>query len=218
MNSNVMLLSLSLVFLALAPIIYRYTTKFNKAWKLVDRLMRWSVIAIVVIHLVPESIHIAGYGCLLALAVGMFLPSLLERWSRAHEGRVHLASIFVSVAGLAVHAFMDGAALALPELHEHHHHPSDLHALPIAVVLHRLPVGLLILDLFGKRSTMALPVTLLIVNGVLTVGGFLFSTQWIVELHNSAQLAWFQALFSGTLLHVIVHRMPSSKCTHVHSH
>ena len=112
-----------------------------------ENLLVLLVSSLVVFHLLPESIHLVGYKALFLAALGLFLPSLLERSFKGFADQVHHASILAAVVGLAVHGITDGAALAMPSCSL-----CCSSSLKAAVLLHRLPVGILIWSLFQKSK------------------------------------------------------------------
>lgn len=83
--------------------------------------------------------------------------------------------------------------------------------LPYAVILHRLVVGLslwwIVNPLWGNQKT-AIVFTLMV---GMTVIGFYIGEKQLFGLHNTF-IDYFQAIVSGTLLHVIIHR------PHSHGH
>jgi zinc transporter ZupT len=74
----------------------------------------------------------------------------------------------------------------------------------LAVILHRLPVGLalwyLVAPHFGVRAALAV----LLLMCVATALGFNLGPAWTAAL-DGAPLAWFQAFVAGSILHVIVY-------------
>lgn len=193
--------------LALAPAIYQLAFHYKKTWKVVEKITTWSIAFVVIALLLPESFHLAGAGVFVASAFGLALPSIFERLWHAKASSIHIVSIALSLFGLVVHAMMDGAALTMGNTHLHHHiHGSsffEMHALPIAVIVHQLPVGLFIWGLFFRKYGYTIPSLILLVSGLATVGGYLFGEEFIAPLHDNELLAYFQALFCGTLLHVV---------------
>ena len=77
--------------------------------------------------------------------------------------------------------------------------------LPWAVVLHRLPVGLMVWFLIRPVYGLRLALATLLLIGVATVSGFFMGEFAVGSLTNDSR-GLFQALVAGTLLHVVVHR------------
>lgn len=184
--------SLSLLFIA--PFLYRAAIRVKKIWNAVEKLMNIVVTALVVLHLLPESIHIVGWPAVLFAFLGLFLPGLLERlWERGAE-QVHLVSIILSLVGLIIHGLMDGAALATPS--------SSSNSLPLAVVLHTLPAGMLICSIFYPRSQKYVPPILLTTLGLSTLFGYFAGTRYFSMQEHAIYFAMFQAFVAGSFLHI----------------
>lgn len=110
------------------------------------------------------------------------------------------------------HSAIDGAAVVTVEGNE---------MLPYAVILHRLVVGLslwwIVNPLWGNRKST-------IVFGLMvltTVLGYYIGEKQLFGLHNPF-IDYFQAIVSGTLLHVIIHRphnhAHANEEPHAHTH
>ena len=145
----------------------------------------------------PECAEQLGGGALLVAAAGLLGPALL----RAQLGRDTALSL--AGLGLGLHAAMDGAALLTPSLGP----DPDRAALALAVVVHRFPMGLLVVGLAGGgRRGAALAVGGLTVATL--VGMAVAPTLGVAA--ESPGLAVFQALVGGSLLHVLLDRSPLS--------
>jgi zinc transporter ZupT len=126
------------------------------------------------------------------------------------EEGVHLATYLVGIAGLLLHAAVDGAVLLSGDAGR-----GD--ALAWAVVLHRLPAGLAVWWLarigFGVRIAW-------LVLGLLalaTIGGYEMAAK-MLDLVSNDIFAWFQAFVAGSLLHLAFHRVRFGGHDHNHSH
>ena len=200
------LLFLTIGMLAIAPLIYQLASHYRRTWQVVEKITSWSIGFMVIFLLLPECVHQAGFPVLLATLFGLVLPSLFERLWRAQASSIHLVSITFSLVGLIVHAMLDGAALTMGGSHLHHHHEHsfiEIHALPLAVVLHQLPVGLFIWGLFHKKYGAKVPSIILIISILATILGYALGEEYLEPIHDHELLAYFQALFCGTLLHVV---------------
>ncbi|MEE8408514.1 MAG: hypothetical protein V3T05_02820 [Myxococcota bacterium] len=153
----------------------------------------------VVFSILPESVSEVGWMAILPLICGLLGPTLIERWLRSFEGGAHVLVRIIVVSGLAVHAFSDGIALAMPSSNG-----EEVIALPMAVVLHRFPVGLVVWWLVRPTHGIRVALIVLAVIGMSTIVGFV--TGGIVAVHVQGQvMALFQAWVAGSLLHVVVH-------------
>jgi hypothetical protein len=112
-----------------------------------------------------------------------------------------LAIAFV-LAGLAVHAFLDGTVLV--EHGDHGSHGAVEGLLGLGVVLHRLPVGLAIVWLvqprYGLRGSLVVAAVLM---GFSTLG-YAVGEAMLAGLAGQG-MALFQAFVAGSLLHVVLH-------------
>ncbi len=158
-----------------------------------------AVVLLVLWHLLPDFWQQGFYAGFALLAVGLFLPWLTEKALHQLAHSTHLLTLVLAVAGLVLHSFMDGVGLSGQMSASSHG------LLPLAVILHRLPVGIAVWALV--RSAFSLPLTLLVFAGLLlaTGIGFGFSEQAAWMEHALAFRA-FQALAAGTLLHVVFHQ------------
>jgi zinc transporter ZupT len=102
------------------------------------------------------------------------------------------------IAGLSVHAVLDGAALAMPK--------RGL-ALALAVLVHRLPIGLVVGNLFDRRQAIWMPLVAALAISGATVLGYVAGAAALEPVGHKG-LALFEALVAGTLLHVVTHHGP----------
>ena len=167
-----------------------------------DGFMLVGVGGVLIMGLIPHSWETAGWWSLLALAAGAGLPALLER-GHHHDDDAHSSFQFLLLAatGLAVHAFLDGGALATRQLDDGKH----TRALELGVLLHRLPMGVMLGMLSGQQMTRAWVAAGIV--GLGTIGGFVVGIE-ALPLLGQKGLALFQALVAGTLVHVIYTHSP----------
>lgn len=190
------LLIVSLAMLALSPLVYHGATRFKRTWGAIERVLALTVTFLVVIHLLPESILIGGKICAVFALVGLFLPSMLEHIWHDRADKIHIASLAVALLGLALHGMMDGAALATrPGM-------PGANTLPMAVILHRLPVGVLIWSIFIPRGW-KVPAILLTAEAIATIAGFSLGEVLLPSpgSPNAIYVAYFQSIVAGSLLH-----------------
>jgi len=138
------------------------------------------------------------------MALGAALPWLFERrLHAAREEQAHAGSVLFAVGGLALHALVDGAALATPGVHEHGH----VHdALALAVIVHRLPMGLLVWWAVSEVAGRAAVVSMLAVMAVATAVGY-FASEPLLRQLPPFGIAIFIAAVAGALLHVLGHAL-----------
>jgi uncharacterized protein len=154
----------------------------------------------------------AGWTFLIA-ALGFLLPYLSHRnligFGEAGVSKLVLALAF---AGLALHASVDGVALAVGGEHAHHEDEHGAHGqleVVLAILAHRLPVSLLVWTTLVPLAGRAWAAGVLAILALATGGGFLFSSQLLVEFAAGAFPAAINALLAGGLLHVILDHGPA---------
>ncbi|HEX4872001.1 MAG TPA: hypothetical protein VFV27_06790 [Nevskiaceae bacterium] len=184
--------------LASGPLLHRLAQPHPLARRWLDRAMVAAIVALLTLDAIPHSVRLGGWTSLAFVALGAFGPSLLERGLRQLRRTTHLATLAIAVIGLLLHSLADGAALAPTP-------GNDPLGLPLAVVLHSVPVSLtvwlLLLPLIGALAS----ATVLLSMGLATLAGFLAGAP-LAEWLGGTAWAWVLALVSGSLLHVVFGR------------
>jgi hypothetical protein len=162
-----------------------------------------SIPGLIFLHFVPGAVEEQHLAVLAALVVGFLLPLVLERGVRAAEEGADRWGLFLGLTGLAIHAGLDGAALATVSGGD----PS----LGLAVILHRLPVGIavwwLVTRTTGRTSGLAALGGLAVATGV----GFAFGDGVTGIFGGSELVRLYQAAVGGSLVHVVTHRAHALK-------
>ncbi|MFT4570833.1 MAG: uncharacterized membrane protein YraQ (UPF0718 family) [Hyphomicrobiaceae bacterium] len=204
-------LILSVAALFVGPFVFPLVRDRPAVIAAIDGFLLASIGGLVLIDLLPHSLHVAGFSALVVAAIGLAVPMLAD-WQSHKQGHhhpddanhAHGALVRVAFLGLAAHAFVDGSALAVPEVQVH---GSGLE-LAIAVLFHRIPIGLLIAALatsrWGARGALWVAAGL----AAATVAGFAVARE-ALPYWDLRAIALFQAFVSGTLLHVIIAHTPS---------
>jgi hypothetical protein len=192
---NLFFLFASVALSLLAPLLYRSMLNLNRFWTVFEKILSGSVGALVVLHLLPECIMMLGWIAVLIAMLGLFLPVILEFCWSSGARNIHHTSIFIGILGIITHGLMDGAALALPSL--------TWNSLPVAVILHRLPAGMLIQSITQDSRIKNLATYSLILLSIATIVGFFFGNNIISLQIYGTQISYFQAFVSGSLLHVV---------------
>ena len=187
----------SVVILAAVPVIYRLCRGRPQALTALDGFVFVSMGGIILIHFLPHALEKGGWYCILFAAIGVGLPTVIERRGHKIGEHFHRAALYLGLLGLLVHSMLDGALLASSA------DESDL--LPLAVILHRLPVGLTVWWLVRWSRGRGTALLLLGALGLLTGLGY-FAGAGILDGLEGAGLAWFQSLVAGSLFHVVLHR------------
>ncbi len=207
-------LVLSLVALALGPVLYGVCRKAVAARSSLEGFLFASIAGIVVVHIVPGAYDIAGFSAIAFLLLGIGVAFTAERSPAAAGSKWYSGVVMLGALGLIVHAAMDGIAL-LPGEHLHDGAVADegAHAggldelwhnhLALGVILHRVPVGMAIWWTLRPYmgSVVASAALGLIAAG--TTAAYLLGEP-VIELLQTDGVALFQAFVGGTLLHIIV--------------
>ena len=228
-------LALSLVALALGPVLYGACQKIDVVRSALDGLLFVTIAGIVVVHIVPDVFNAAGFVALAFLAAGVIVAFLVERWPALGDGDRYSWIILLGAIGLVIHAAMDGIALlpndslhgAEVEAHDDDAHESRLagllgNHLALGVILHRIPVGMAIWWTVRPRLGKTVAIAALAIIAVGTSAAYLLGEP-VIALMEAKGVAYFQAFVAGTLLHVIVFtsvRRDAEKLeeTHAHTH
>jgi hypothetical protein len=180
------------------PFLYRLLHDHPRAVRFVDGFVYFAVPALLtwqVGHLALEQSTLLVLG---AAGAGLAVPSLAERLSHALHHHTDKLALLMGVSGLILHALLEGAALAPGEA------GVDL-AFGMAVVLHRIPVGLVIWWLVRPRYG---PWAGMLGVGsvvVVTLAGYVLGTEMLEAVHGAGGDV-YQAFVSGSLVHVVFHQ------------
>ncbi|MCB9634755.1 MAG: ZIP family metal transporter [Sandaracinus sp.] len=192
--SATLLLVGSLAALGLAPLLHGLIRRVPHG----AAVLRWGVLlgvsVLVVGHVLPVCMASCGNAAVFLALVGLGVPVLAERFARKKaSGSTPWAMLAVS--GLGLHALMDGAALGLTD-----RVPGHALQLGLAVLLHRIPVGM---GLWAVLPRSAALVAFAILGGGALVG-YAVGVELAPALDAPA-LAMLQAFAAGVLLHVFAH-------------
>ena len=171
------------------------------ATRLFDRFMFIAVPLLILFHIFshawPGELIIAT---MLVLG-GLAAPLLLERASSYFAKKVDSTALAVGISGLAVHVIIESAVLR-----------GDSTDLVLALVLHRLGVGLMVYWLVRPTYGFWMASLSVLALLVATLLGFTLLGNIMAD-NETAEL--YQYFVSGSLLHVIFHRSLSD---HRHDH
>jgi zinc transporter ZupT len=192
---------------ALGPVLYRLLHDHPKAVRIVDGSVYLAVPVLVALQVLPHAWEERSLQMIVALGAGFVLPAIVEQASHALAEQTDNLAMVVGLSGLAVHALLEGAAL-IPGA-ESVHAPFAL-----AVILHRIPVGLVIWWLIRPRF--GRPMAAVGVGSVVlaTLAGYGLGTELLGD-GAGAGLELYQAFVSGSLVHVVFHQ---GRHDHDHDH
>lgn len=173
---------------------------------LVDGFVYVAVPALVTVQVVPHAVEERSLLMIAMVALGALVPTAFERASRALAEHTDNLGILVGMSGLMIHAVLEGAALVPTPAN-----PIDP-AFGWAVVLHRIPVGLIIWWLVRPRH--GIPLAMVAVGSLVaaTGAGAFVGTGWTGQAPG---FEFFEAFVAGTLLHVVFHQ---GRHDHTHDH
>lgn len=194
------MLLLSIVLLWLAPWVHGLVRRDPRVQKWTHNALIVLVVLLVLGVILPESIRAVGWVAVLLVAAGTLLPSLLERvWHRSAEA-VHWFPVLIGLVGLALHASLDGAAFVDPD-HAGHTH---MHALPVAVVVHRFFEGLFVWLFLRPKFGVKLAAGALAMISAFSLLGYWAGDHYFHQLEGATAFGYFQALVAGSLLHLVM--------------
>lgn len=205
----------SIIALIFGPILYQIVRKRDFLLKLIDGFVFVSISGLLLLHLIPHFYEEPSLMLPLLLFLGFLGPSILEKILYSAHTKIHKLSLFFAILGILLHTLFDGAALAL--LVEESHNID----IAIAVILHRLPVGLtvwwLVTPAFGKKTSSLLILAMII----FTCFGYFAMHDFTHSIEHEL-IHGLEAFIAGTLFHVVFFRMHLSaengSCDKSHAH
>ena len=182
----------------LGPVAYRTLKRKGWAIALLDAFVMVAILGLLAFHVLPEAFEALGVWVVLPAAVGLAIPALVGRIDRFGSRTADGVALALAVAGLAAHTMLDGVALAGAD--EPGRGTTEL---ALAVVLHRIPVGMFVWHVprtvFGRRAAILLFTLIVASTGV----GMALGAQYMGVL-DGPMFAGFQALIAGSLLHIVL--------------
>ena len=193
-----MILLLSIAALLIGPLLFNYTSKNNNMLDLFDGFIFVVIGGLVIFHILPESIETVGLWSLLFVSIGLIGPSLAEHLFHKAAALTHKTTLILGVFGLVIHSLTDGAALV--------DDPSfDQLTLIIAVIAHRMPVGLTVWWLLRPHFGKGVALIVLSLMAIGTAAGSVMGEQLLPQL-NVQTIALIESFIAGSVLHVVFHR------------
>ena len=191
----------SLAAPVMGAFLYRWLHDRPGATRLFDGFMYVAVPALVIWQIVPHAWVEHGILVLVVFALGIGLPTFIERLSASLASHTDNVALLVGLSGLALHAFLEGAALA----------PGETGIIP-AIILHRLLVGLAIWWLLRPRHGFGGASLGIAAILAATMAGYAAGTQLFT---HGGGVELYQAFVGGSLLHVVFHQ---GRHDHQHKH
>ena len=192
-------LALSLLGLALGPVLVALGRRRALLFAALEGLTLALVPALILFRLVPHLYEESGPIAIVLLVVGYAGFWLVERRSHASGAHVQRA---VVIPAMAVHSLLDGSSLAVAFAAESH---SAAVLLGGALVLHRLPEGLILAATLTPEIGFPRMIRAVALIGAATVAGALGGHALVASAPHAALHA-FVALGLGIMLRLAVHR------------
>jgi hypothetical protein len=191
-------LVLSIVILFIGPLLYQWLRVGGFIAKAFDSAIIAVLILLMAFLLIPESWSQLGPLSLVLILTGYLLPGLLEHLVKRAAHTFHLVSLVLALAGLALHAMLDGAVLTVSDGSAGSH-------LSVAIVIHRFGVGMMlwmmVQPVFGKRGALGI----LAFVSLATLAGYMLSDS-VLDLEGSYTMSVIQSLIIGMIVHSLAHR------------
>jgi uncharacterized protein len=196
---------LSLLALAVGPVLVHYVRRLRSAAIALDAFVIVMVGGLVLTEVLPHSIALGGLGALACAVLGFLLPTLAERGLRP-SSRARLLFLVVALVALFAHATVDGIGLSDlgHDLGHDHGQGAPFPVLALAIILHRLPVGISIWWIVARTLGVRLAVITLLVICAGTLVGFTAGSAALSGASGQA-VGIFEGLLAGSLLHVVMH-------------
>ncbi|MDE2662659.1 MAG: hypothetical protein OXI39_06630 [Gemmatimonadota bacterium] len=161
----------------------------------IDKAVLWILPVLIALQILLHSWPELHIGALIAVLSGAGALYVIEKISRSLARHTDDLAIFLGVFSMAVHALLEGGALI----------PAAANApFALAVILHRVAVGLLIWWLLEPRHGVGVATAGVGAILVATTIGFAAGTEILPDGHAAIEL--YQAFVAGSLLHVVFHQ------------
>lgn len=202
------LLIISILALLPGPVIYHSIRRACWARGFLDSFLLISIGGLVLLHILPFGLTHGGTPALPVFALGITIPILFHRYTGVERLNSLSPFLIPALIAIALHSLLDGLALR-----EQGRDGGKI--LAMAVVLHRLPVGLLIWWMIRPRSGTPIAVAVLVVIITATLFGYFYEAPFS---GGEKTIALIQMLVAGSLVHVLYHHTPGpdfADCDHI---
>ena len=163
--------------------------------RLLDTTVIVALPLLVTAHVVPHAWAERSVAPVVAVALGAGLLGLVERLSHTLARHTDNVTILFAVLGLSAHALVEGSALTA----------GASTAFVLAVVVHRVALGLLIWWLVAPRHGVWAAAAGVAAIMAATLAGYVVGTGVVTDV-PFVDRALMEAFVAGTLLHVVLHQ------------
>ena len=182
----------------LGPALYGVLHSRAEAVRVVDGFVYVAVPLLVLWQVAPYTWAEQSLVPPLIVGSGVFLPTIIERASHALKSQTDNFVILLGLSGLVLHAFLEGVAFSPG---------SDALRGPFvaAVILHRIPVGLVIWWLISPRHGHPSAAAAVASIPIATALGYAVGLEFLGEWQGQG-VELYQAFVAGSLIHVVFHQ------------
>jgi hypothetical protein len=202
-----MLLVASILALLIGPLLFQASRLGTRVLAFLEGFAFITIAGLLLFSIFPHALIAGGVLAWVFALLGLVFPVALEHLFNRLAREIHMLILLLGVAGLFVHAILDGVALALPAVAASLQPvgtDNGENELALAIVLHRLPMGLAVWHLIAPAFSLMAAIGILILLALGTLVGFIAGADLINTVQGPG-LAWFQAFVAGSILHVIVY-------------
>ena len=209
MSATHLAFGLAIASLAVGPLLAWTLERREPLRAALDGFVLVMTAGLSLLFLLPHAYLDTGLWAFPVALLGFFLPRVAERSLRRTRSEASGLVLALAVAGLLFHCAIDGAALAAAAGGPVASASSGQLEVTLAIVSHRLPVGLFVWSLVspvaGRRSASAGLLGLM----AATAAGFLLGSKVLSVAGGELAVAGVvEALLAGGLLHVVVEHRP----------
>ncbi|OUU24283.1 MAG: hypothetical protein CBC13_03845 [Planctomycetia bacterium TMED53] len=192
------LLLISTVAFILGPAIASLGRRFPLFLPVLDGFVLLSVTGLILVEVIPQSMHEIGLWAIPLALIGLFVPRLIEKHYHKLADNAHSWATYFGVAAILIHSTLDGVALSLGDS------AGNTEGIALAVILHRLVEGMGIWWIVRPQHGRG-PALALITLGMLLHAFGYFGGQGFQGAVESIPTGGILALLGGSLLHVLIH-------------
>ncbi len=217
MTSAAFTLGLAIASLGVGPLLAWTVERREPLRAALDGFVLVTTAGLSLLFLLPHAYLDAGLWAFPVALAGFFLPRLAEGSLQQTQDEASRLVLSLAIGGLLLHCAIDGAALAAAAGGSHQSISAGQLEVTLAIVSHRLPVGLFVWSALspvaGRRSASVGLLGLMTV----TVAGFWIGPRILAAAGGHLPAAGvLEALLAGGLLHVVVQHRPSTPAVAAH--
>jgi len=192
-------LALSVVGLAIGPVLGRWAHGRGRALAALDAATLALVPGVILLRLLPHLIEDAGVSALIGFALGYVVLQLAEATSHRRATTIGLA---VVLPALAIHAFFDGATLAVALSNDVLGSGGAM--LATALLVHRIPEGLFLASAMSAAGARGVRWGIVAIS-IATIIGALAGRE-LLHHDSGDALHVAVAVGLGVMLRLVMHR------------